>query len=360
MRRVTTAVVGVGPFGSMLLREQLLTGPGSPHLCVTSVCDVDVQRARELASTHGMRCAADLDAVLRDPAVEAVALFTGPDGRADLIRRAIRAGKHVITTKPFELDPVAAESVLLEARQRGLIVHLNSPGPLPTPDLRQILDWAQEFDLGRPVGARGEAWAHYRESADGKWYDDPDRCPLAPVFRIGIYLINDLVRLFGEPEAVQAFGSRLFTGRPTPDNGQVGLRFANGALANVFASFCVNDGHFWRNSLTLNYAGGTVYRNVGPSRGGDSRRQPELKLMVRRGDEIVVREATVQGSSEDYQWDAFHRAVRLGRPADEIEPGQVAAAIRVVAALRQAELTGKTVPVARPKAPEAKALSLAS
>ncbi len=95
-----------------------------------------------------------------------------------------------MTTKPFELDPKAAMATLREARRRHRIIHLNCPAPLLSPDLEQIERWREEFQLGKPVGARADAWTNYREKADGSWYDDPKLCPVAPIFRIGIYLIT--------------------------------------------------------------------------------------------------------------------------------------------------------------------------
>ena len=90
-----------------------------------------------------------------------------------MIRRIVSAGKDVITTKPFELDPRAARGALEEAAALGRVVHLNSPRPRLAADLRQILRWQQQYELGRPVAARAETWCSYREQADGSWYDDP-------------------------------------------------------------------------------------------------------------------------------------------------------------------------------------------
>jgi predicted dehydrogenase len=135
-----------------------------------------------------------------------------------LIRKAIRAGKHVMTTKPFELDPQAAANVLAEAKSLGMVVHLNSPPATRPGDIQQIFNWQREHDLGRPVSAQCQTWVSYREKPDGSWYDDPKRCPVAPIFRLGIYAINDLMFLFKNPRQVSVMHSRLFTQRPTPDH----------------------------------------------------------------------------------------------------------------------------------------------
>ena len=50
--------------------------------------------------------------------------------------------------------------------------------------------------------------------------------------------------------------------RPTADNAQIAIEFENGALANVFASFCVGDGRPWPDEVTLNYERGTIQRCI--------------------------------------------------------------------------------------------------
>jgi predicted dehydrogenase len=192
---------------------------------------------------------------------------------------------------------------------------------------------------------RADIWANYREVEDGSWYDDPAKCPVAPIFRLGIYLINDLLRLVGRPVAVSVMSSRIFTGRPTADTAQAAISFADGTLANIFSSFCINDAHWWMSSLTLNYENGTVYRNVGPTCGTDPRREPELAVVTNRSGRQETFRAIAKGASEDYQWDVFYDAI-LGHPReDELLPEDVVAAIRVVQAMARAQESGKTEPV---------------
>lgn len=322
-------IVGLN-FGRHIL-DQLARDEVKPLLRLAAVCDMDAPKAADYAARFGVKAYTSLDDLIADPAIPAIGLYTGPVGRAALIRKIIRAGKDVITTKPFENDPEAALEVLREARSLGRVVHLNSPGPVPPDDIAKILSWVSEYKLGAPVGARADVWASYREKADGTWYDDPQKCPVPPVFRLGIYLINDLVQLFGPVRDVQILQSRLFTGRPTADNGQLSLLFENGALGNIFASFCVNDGDHYRNTLVLNFENGTIYRNAGPDRVGN---KSELSLVMNRDGrrEVVAREI-VTGTSGSYDWPNFVRAVRGEKLAQETTPEQIVAGLRIIQAM---------------------------
>jgi len=339
MEKVRIAIVGLN-FGRYIL-DQICTGSGRDHLELAGVCDLDAAKVRQYAAQTGTRAYRDLAEVLADPTLPAVGLFTPPVGRNKLIQQAIRAGKHVLTTKPFELDARAAADVLAEARRLNRAVHLNSPAPTLPADLAQIKQWQQQYQLGRPIGCRADVWANYRESADGSWYDDPQRCPVAPVFRLGIYLINDLVAIFGAAAAVQVLHSRLNTGRPTPDNAQLSIRFQAGGLANVFASFCVNDGDQYRNSLVLNFENGTIYRNCGPARPAGGAAELSL-IMATAGKRRLVEQVNLDETSGDYQWAVFAKVVRGETLPHETSADQIVAGIQVITAMARAEQSGAT------------------
>ncbi len=70
----------------------------------------------------------DADDLLDDPTVRVVDIATGPDGRAELIRRSLAAGKHVLAQKPLTLDAAdlpVLEGLAREASKLGLRVAVN-------------------------------------------------------------------------------------------------------------------------------------------------------------------------------------------------------------------------------------------
>jgi len=335
MTKIPFAIVGLG-FGAHITRE--LAMGVSEDIDLVALCDMNKDRADDVAAKYGIKAFYSLDEVLAIDSIPAIGIFTGPVGRAGLIRKVAAAGKHIMTTKPLELDSQAAIDAIKFARERGIVVHLNSPSPTLSPEWKQIKAWQTQFDLGRPVACRRDVWVRYHDKPDGSWYDDPELCPVAPVFRLGIYLINDLVRVFGEAESVAVLQSRIFTGRPTADNSQLSILFKDGSIASIFASFCVNDGDHYRNSITLNFENGTVYGNVGPDRNMDSGFSLGL---VQRVDDVraCIARAEVCGSSGSYEWATFARAVR-GEKVDELTPEQMAAGIKIIEAMKRAEKNG--------------------
>lgn len=339
MSKIKVGLIGLG-FGKQIAEVALAEGgSGYPYFELAAVCDFDKDKRDEAAQKYGVKAYASIDELLTDDDIPVILDIAGPNGRASRLRQIIQAGKDVMTTKPFETSSVEATKILEEAKDLGRIIHLNSPNPGASPDLAVIEAWKHKYDLGTPVAARAEVWTHYRDKADGSWYDHPDQCPAAPIFRIGIYLINDLVRVFGRAKQVSVMQSRMFTGRPTPDNAQLGIEFESGALANVFASFCCRDGDHYRNGLTLNFERGTVYRNIGGTRGKD---ESELELVM--NDEVwaprqLVDTNNIDMGSGQYDWAGFRAAVDGATNAPSYNLDHIVEPLRIIEAMAIAQNT---------------------
>mgnify|MGYP001377769551 CR=1 FL=1 len=326
--KIKMVLVGLR-FGRMIVEGQLLEGPGKEYIDLVGVYDLDEKKCREVSEAHNIKAYNSWDEILNDPEIEAVGLYTGPNGRADLIRNIMQAGKHVMTTKPFELDPEAALKVMQEARESGKVVHLNSPSPLPTAEVALIKEWEKEYQLGRQISIHWETYGDYNEKADGSWYDDPARCPVAPIFRLGIYGINLILRLSGKVSQMNVLQSRIRTGRPTPDNALLSLLFESGSIGTIYASFCIKDGKYYPNRMAIHYERG--YITVEPSLESD---EVIVKLQI-MGDNSKAETKQVEFKSIEtggqYQWHNFYEAVRNGTPLPgEIEPEQIAEAIKII------------------------------
>jgi predicted dehydrogenase len=336
LRPVAMAILGSN-FGAKLARQ---IAEREEAVRVSGVCDLDNVKARTLADELGVRHYRNLDEILNDPGVEAVGVFTGPAGRARLLERIFEAGKHVMTTKPFELDANEAARAFAAAARRGRALHLNSPAPVPAADLACIRRWMTNGSLGRPVALHARTWADYREKSDGSWYDDPVRCPGGPLFRLGVYFLSDFAGLLGRPVEVHVQQTRLRTGRPTPDNAQMSIVYDGGALATIFASFCIGDGQPYRDEVVLAFEHGTIRRWV-ERVGGDDMDADRAVVELQRAGQAVERLVTAPGDYAGwYGWKAFHTAVR-GLPGGVLADAEgTVASVRLLAALSEAANNG--------------------
>lgn len=113
-------------------------------------------RLQELASEHQVeRWSTDLDAVLSDPGVDVYFDAQATAGRAEALRRAMAAGKHVYAEKPSASTAQEALDLERRARETGVtagVVHhmLYLPGPSA---LRRLVS---EGFFGRVLSVRLE------------------------------------------------------------------------------------------------------------------------------------------------------------------------------------------------------------
>lgn len=336
MNKIKIAIIGLN-FGKKIV-DQLMTEESTVDFELLKVCDLDSSNLKQVKEQYNISGTTDFNEILNDPEIDAVGLFTGPSGRAGFLEKIISSGKDVMTTKPFEVNSDAAQRVLEQAQKMGRVIHLNSPAPCPPHDLNLIKSWQKKHILGRPVSCNMSVWCSYREVADGSWYDDPSKCPVPPIFRLGIYLINDLVQIFGEADSVSVTSSKIFTKRPTADNANLTILFKNGAIANIFASFCVNDGDAYKNSMSLNFENGTVYRNAGIKQSpGMENAQLGLIMGSFEKGRTIVEEEFIPVCSGQYQWKNFAKAIRKEKLTDEITPKDIVSGLKIIAAMSIAD-----------------------
>lgn len=335
-RPVSTAVVGIN-FGAGIARSLISDIPTAQ---LAGLYDLDRVKTERLAKELDVRAYGNFDELLGDPNIEAVALFTGPSGRGRLMQRILNAGKHVMTTKPFELDVAEAEQACAAALNSGLALHMNSPAPTPAGDMDAIRRWVAEEKLGRPITLQAMTWSNYHEKADGSWMDDPFRCPAAPLFRLGVYFLGEFAGLLGRPVKMSVQQSRIRTGRPTSDTAQMNLVHENGALANIFSSFCVGDGRPWADEVTISYEHGRIHRWMERTGNVDMSSDRAVVELHRPGKPKVRVETTPGDFTGWYNWKAFHDAVRGAPGSVKLDANSLMMSVRLLSALTRASQSG--------------------
>jgi myo-inositol 2-dehydrogenase/D-chiro-inositol 1-dehydrogenase len=98
----------------------------NPRSELVAVSDVFVDAAIRLAATYGCE-SRTTEEILNDPAIDAVLIATSTDTHADLIEKAVAAGKAVLCEKPVDLDLERARACLkaVEDSDRPVMVGFN-------------------------------------------------------------------------------------------------------------------------------------------------------------------------------------------------------------------------------------------
>jgi UDP-2-acetamido-3-amino-2,3-dideoxy-glucuronate N-acetyltransferase len=196
---IRVAAVGTGYWGPNLARN--LHGLGA----LAAVCDVVPERATSLAGRFGARAVTEFEALLADPAIEALVLATPVTTHFDMARRGLEAGKHVFVEKPLALTSRDAEALcaLAAERRRTLMVgHLLHYHPAVTA-LQELVEAGElgeirhlrciRFNLGKLRAEENVLWS------------------FAP------HDLSLTLRFVGrEPDSVRAIGHRIL-GTPRED-----------------------------------------------------------------------------------------------------------------------------------------------
>ena len=190
------ALIGYGLAGRVFHAPLIQHTPGvALHSVVSSRRD---ELRRNFPDVHVRAQPSD---VFEDPAVDAVVIATPNDQHAPLAIAALRAGKHVLVDKPFALDVAQAEAVLraAEEAQCCVTVFQNRRFDADFLTLKAILDSGQlgdvaechsHFDRFRPQVR--DRWRERDLPGGGLWYD------------LGPHLLDQMVQLFGWPQAITA------------------------------------------------------------------------------------------------------------------------------------------------------------
>jgi predicted dehydrogenase len=114
MRKLGLGVLGLGEGRSIIS-----AGVASPLWDVVCLCDLNEALCRQRCAEFGLgNFTTSYDELLRNPAVDAVGIYTPDHLHAEHVIKALQAGKHVICTKPF-LDSLTRARDVLEAQRRS-------------------------------------------------------------------------------------------------------------------------------------------------------------------------------------------------------------------------------------------------
>lgn len=156
---LTLGILGLGEG-----RSTMSAALNSPQWTLKTICDRNEalcrQRATEFNFAH---YTTQYQAMLDDPEIDAVAIYTPDHLHAEHVVQALRAGKHVVCTKPFIDDLSKARELLSLSEQSGKKVFVGQSSRFFEPMKRQRAD----FEAGL-IGELMTIESYYH--ADHRWF----------------------------------------------------------------------------------------------------------------------------------------------------------------------------------------------
>jgi predicted dehydrogenase len=159
-------ILGLGVLGLGEGRSIISAGVHSPLWKIAALCDLNEELGRARCAEFGLEAdvfTTSLDALLNNPAVDVVGIYTPDHLHAEHVIQALRAGKHVICTKPFIDHLGRAREVLAAAQQSGKRVFVGQSSRFFAPFSRQH----EHYKTGA-FGELNTVEAYY--NADHRWF----------------------------------------------------------------------------------------------------------------------------------------------------------------------------------------------
>jgi predicted dehydrogenase len=224
---------------------------------IAALCDPVVDRARGVAREYGVdqaRVYARLEDMLEHAEFDVLLNLTPIPLHGATSRRALEAGKHVITEKPIATTMDDADALVETADARGLTLVCAPPNMLD-PARQQAKRFVAEGAIGQVAFARVRS--SHGGPAAGAWPADPTwfyQEGSGPLFDMGVYGIHDVTGILGPAKRVFAMSGITekertvragpFAGKrievTADDNTLMMLDFGRSAFAVVDGTFNVN------------------------------------------------------------------------------------------------------------------------
>lgn len=300
-------------------------------------------RAR-FCATYGFPAADDVQALARDPSVDAVLLITPPNARSELISLFARQGKHILTEKPLERTTEAADAIVNSCAALGVSLGVVFQHRFRAAS-EALADLLAKGALGEIRMVRAEVpW--WRDQA---YYDEPGRGSYARdgggvLISQAIHTLDLMLSMTGPVVSVQAIcATTPFHQMEAEDVAVALLKFENGAIGSVFASTSSFPGD--AESITLDCDNGAATLKSGV-----------LSVSWRDGRVEKFGEAAETGGGADpmafpYDWHKsliadFANSIKAGR-APRVTGSQALEVHRLITAIEASSREGRQITVVK-------------
>lgn len=266
--------------------------------------------------------------LLADESVEAVYISLPNSLHHEWTMRALAAGKHVLSEKPYSRWPADVESAFGTAQRLGLVLSEAFMFRYH-PQIRRLVELVHiEGEIGT-VQLIASSFSWPTESADDVRLDAS--LGGGALLDVGVYCLSVARLLAGEPSSVTA---HQVVGPTGVDSAFVGtLAFPSGALAHFDCGIHLPD----RSHLE-------VVGDLGTITVHDPWHCAEAEVIVARRGDALRREQPQPADSYQLELEEFARAVR-GEPNELLGRADALGQARVVDALFRAAQTGRQVEV---------------
>ncbi|MCS0504266.1 Gfo/Idh/MocA family protein [Ancylobacter mangrovi] len=229
---LNAAIIGLGSWGRTLV--DAVQGK-SGLIRFTRAATGNRARAADYAALAGIALEDSYEAVLAAPGVDALVLATPHLQHAGQIVQAAAAGKHVFVEKPFTMTRASAETAVAAAAKAGIALGLGHNRRFH-PHVARLREMLRAGEVGTVLHCHAEMTS---SSAlflpGGVWRTDPEQSPAGGMTGLGIHLVDLMIDLLGEIDAVACQSLNRAAPSGAQDTTSVSLRLRSGVTATLLA-----------------------------------------------------------------------------------------------------------------------------
>ena len=240
--------VGIIGCGSIARQRHAAEYKNNANTTIYGVFDVSRERAEAMAADFGGKVYDTAEALIADPAIDAVSVCVANAYHAPITIDALNHGKHVLCEKPMAISLAECEAMyeaslkngkrlLIDHNQRLTPAHKKAKQIIASGELGRVISFSATFGHKGP-----EMWS--ADKSSNTWFFKKNAAAFGSMADLGIHKIDLMRYLIGSD--VKTVYSRMATldkkftdGTPieVDDNSVEILKFDNGALGTVTTSW---------------------------------------------------------------------------------------------------------------------------
>lgn len=174
----------------------------NPYAELAGFYDLNTQRAAELAAQYGGKAYESAEAMLADPAIDAVSVCVANHAHAPITIAALKAGKHVLCEKPMATTLEECEEMVKTAHEAGKFLmighnqrlakaHAVAKELIDQGMIGRIITFRTTFGHGGP-----ETWSV--DPGKNTWFFDKNKAAMGTMADLGIHKTDLIQFLTGQ------------------------------------------------------------------------------------------------------------------------------------------------------------------
>lgn len=220
--RLGIGIIGTGRIANSHMKAMQRHEPSN----VIAVMDVVPGKAERFAEEYGItRSYTNLPDLLANKEIDAVIVATPPFAHMQPTLDALASGRYVLCEKPFSLIPAEAERMVEAAEKSGKFLAVCSARNRLTPGALRGHEMVINGELGHVYHGRSSSFRLRGRPGidmfqDAPWFIDKQRAGGGALIDIGVYQIDTLLWLMGNPRVKSVLASS-YMGIGAPATGDV-------------------------------------------------------------------------------------------------------------------------------------------